>query len=129
MRRRLHHFVTTTDTDASITQCPLPNGKCLDAKRSENKYGVLCGLSCRLGSYGIAPDQCTSCEKGKYGDRTGTRASVCTLCPCGKVQPCRRRSRPRQLLTMRKGQVRYHGSAPVPPSLPPRSRATLKHRM
>ena len=37
---------------------------CLDAKRSENKYGVLCGLSCRLGSYGIAPDQCTSCEKG-----------------------------------------------------------------
>ena len=73
--RREHHAV------------PLPNGICLDAKRTENKYGVLCGLSCRLGSYGIAPDQCTSCEKGKYGDRTGTRASVCTLCPAGKYNP------------------------------------------
>ena len=99
-----------TDTDASITQCPLPNGKCLDAKRSENKYGVLCGLSCRLGSYGIAPDQCTSCEKGKYGDRTGTRASVCTLCPIGTYNPVEGAAGPGSCLPCEKGKYATMGA-------------------
>ena len=99
-----------TDTDASITQCPLPNGMCLDAKRSENKYGVLCGLSCRLGSYGIAPDQCTSCEKGKYSDRTGTRASVCTLCPIGTYNPVEGAAGPGSCLPCEKGKYATMGA-------------------
>ena len=99
-----------TDTDASITQCPLPNGMCLDAKRSENKYGVLCGLSCRLGSYGIAPDQCTSCEKGKYSDRTGTRASVCTLCPIGRYNPVEGAAGSESCLPCEKGKYATMGA-------------------
>ena len=83
---------------------------CLDAKRSENKYGVLCGLSCRLGSYGIAPDQCTSCEKGKYGDRTGTRASVCTLCPAGTYNPVEGAAGPGSCLPCEKGKYATMGA-------------------
>ena len=83
---------------------------CLDAKRSENKYGVLCGLSCRIGSYGIAPDQCTSCEKGKYGDRTGTRASVCTLCPAGKYNPVEGAAGPGSCLPCEKGKYATMGA-------------------
>ena len=103
------HATTRTPTRASRSApCPTAYASTPSAPRT-NTASCAASLTA-LGSYGIAPDQCTSCEKGKYSDRAGTRASVCTLCPAGKYNPVEGAAGPGSCLPCEKGKYATMGA-------------------
>ena len=87
-KSRVTGNVLTCDSPTNLTLCPLPNGNCMDTIRTSSRYGVKCGLSCEQGFYGIAPNECIGCSKGKFGAKIAVRQEdACELCDAGTFNP------------------------------------------
>ena len=82
--QRVIGSILSCDSPSSLMICP-QDTLCQDTARTNASYGVKCGVPCSLGFYGIGPDSCTACDRGKYGKAIHARqAEACELCPEGR---------------------------------------------
>ncbi len=82
--------IVRCDENVDIALCPDQSPLCRNAVSKDGEFGVFCGLACPLGQFGVAPDACTTCPKGKYGMEYSTKqAEACELCPKGTSNPFR----------------------------------------
>ena len=76
------------DDTPTISVCPTSRAICIDTKRSDSDYGVKCGQSCSMGSYGLGPHNCVQCSEGKYAvQQSQHQSEACQLCPKGRSNP------------------------------------------
>ncbi len=79
--------IISCDSASFSPICPEPNSTCVDSLDSGGAYlGVDCHRPCTLGFFGIAPNSCTACSRGKFGLQTHLdQGEACKLCPAGRA--------------------------------------------
>ena len=92
---------------ANFDICPDHIQKCEDTAREKSSYGVSCGKSCELGSYGVL-GSCKQCGSGKYAKAVSVNPSeACELCPVGRSNPLEGQVGPETCVQCEEG--RYSG--------------------